>query len=136
MSALNRIDELERSVRMLVQAPTVPIYDPTNLPQDAVRGQIAVGSDASFNWFGGTNWHTQAGTPSATGNVPQDMIDGQIAIGTDGSFHWAFDGTWYSAAFQSSTVGNVPQDVLAGQIVIGTDGTLHWYDGTDWKTFA
>lgn len=131
-----RIDDAERLLQRNHNAPTVPVYDPSNMPQDAVVGQVAVGSDNSFNWFDGT-WHTEAGTPSNAGDVPQDLIDGQIAIGTDSTFHWCLGGTWFtSSAIQTSTLGSVPQDLVTGQIAIGTDGSFHWYDGTDWQTFA
>lgn len=136
MSILDRIDQMEQVINRMQQAPTVPIYDPASLPEDAVIGQVAVGSDNSFNWYDGSSWHTQAGTPSTTGNIPQDAVDGQIAIGTDGSFHWCISGTWYTAAFAASIVGNVPQDTVIGQIAIGSDGTFHWYDGTQWQSFS
>lgn len=132
---MQRIQELERIVQAHIPAPTVPIYDSADLPQDAVAGQVAIGTDNSFNWFGGTNWHTQAGSPSTVNAAPLDVLEGQIAIGTDGSFHWYVNGQWYSAAFQSSTIGASPQDPLAGQIAIGNDGSFHWYD-SNWHTFA
>lgn len=122
-----RLDKLESLMQSHQQAPTVPIYDPTDLPQDAVTGQIAIGSDSSFNWFDGTSWQTQAGVFSIVGNVPQDSVDGQIAIGTDGSFHWHLNGTWFTAAAQDSIEGHTPQDAIVGQVVIGTDGSLHWF---------
>lgn len=39
-----RIDELEKEVQRLRNnaAPTIPIYDSANFPQDAVEGQIAI----------------------------------------------------------------------------------------------
>lgn len=39
-----RIDELQKEVNRLKNnaAPTIPIYDSTNFPQDAVEGQIAI----------------------------------------------------------------------------------------------
>lgn len=39
-----RIDDLEREIQRLKanSSPTLPIYDSTNFPQDAVEGQIAI----------------------------------------------------------------------------------------------
>lgn len=39
-----RIERLERVVKELQnnQAPTIPIYDQTNWPQDAVEGQVVI----------------------------------------------------------------------------------------------
>lgn len=39
-----RIDALENEIRRLrnQNAPTVPIYDSNNFPQDAVEGQVAI----------------------------------------------------------------------------------------------
>jgi len=133
---LHRVDKAERLVRKLYNAPTVPIYDISSLPQDAVIGQVAIGSDNSFNWYDGS-WHTQAGTASIVGQVPQDSVDGQIVIGSDGSFHWCIGGTWYTDGngVQPSTTGDLPQDLVTGQVAIGTDGSFHWYDGANWQTF-
>lgn len=41
---LNRIAVLEKQVKKLQSnaAPTLPIYDSTNFPQDAVEGQVAI----------------------------------------------------------------------------------------------
>lgn len=124
----NRLSILEYRLRELKQnsSPTVPTYNPSSLPQDAVAGQIAVGTDNSFNWFDGSSWHTQAGTPSTVGDVPQDKVDGQIAIGAEGSFHWCVGGIWYTSGFVSSIIGDIPQDSVKGQIAIGSDGSFHW----------
>lgn len=53
-----RISDLERRVDQKFLAPTVPTYDSSNFPQDAVHGQIA--KDASHNaWVYGEDdtWH-------------------------------------------------------------------------------
>lgn len=41
---LERIAKLEKEVKRLQAnaAPTIPIYDSANFPQDAVEGQIAI----------------------------------------------------------------------------------------------
>jgi hypothetical protein len=133
---IDRVANAEQVVNRAMQAPTVPIYDPTNLPQDVVTAQVAVGTDYSFNWYDGSSWHTKAGALSVVGNIPQDAVDGQIVIGVDGSFHWFISGTWYTAMFAASTLGSVPQDTVLGQVAIGADGSFHWYDGTQWQTFS
>lgn len=40
-------------------APTVPIYDVSDFPQDAVEGQIAIGSDVSLWFFKNGSWQKQ-----------------------------------------------------------------------------
>jgi len=132
---IQRLHVLERAIKAHIAAPTVPIYNTSvPMPEDAVKGQVAIGSDNSFNWYGGTSWHTVAGIASVINASPQDVVEGQIAIGSDGSFHWYVNGQWYSAAFQDSIVSHSPQDVLKGQVAIGTDGSFHWHD-SNWHTF-
>jgi hypothetical protein len=124
----HRLRVLEENIERIQSAPTLPIYDPTNLQQDDVECQIAIGSDNSFMWFSSGVWHFQTGTPSTIGNVPQDIIEGQIAIGSDGSFHWYVNGAWFTGPYIVATPVNVPQDLLIGQVVIGTD-IFCWFIG-------
>lgn len=135
-----RLDYIERINLMRNTAPTVPIYNPSNMPQDPVLAQIAVGTDNSFNWFAPDNtWHTQAGSLATPGVMPQDQIDGQIVIGTDGGFYWHIT-NWYTAAFVDSIPGIVPQDPIEAQIVVGSNNGFHWYSKDlsltlKWRTF-
>jgi hypothetical protein len=97
------------------------------LPWDAVEGQVAIGTDGSFNWYSNGAWHGQPGTPVYIPTTPQDVVDGQVVIGQDGALYWYTDGQWYTAPFVPSTEVNPPQDVVAGQVAIGmSDDTFHW----------
>src|SRR5574338_440379 len=60
---IGRIEQLERHVGLArnVQRPTVPIYDNTDYPQDAVEGQIAVGLDDNLHFFKDGVWHDVGG---------------------------------------------------------------------------
>jgi hypothetical protein len=102
-------------------------------PQDSIKGQIAVGTDGSINWFNGTEWQTKVGIPSG-GNPPQDAVNGQIAIGSDHSLNWCVNDTWYGAPGTPAT-GNAPQDAVQGQLVLGV-GAPCWFDEGQWWTFA
>lgn len=64
--AHRRIAELERELNRIANnsAPTVPIYDPDHLPQDAVNGQVAVGTDTKLYWYSNNEWHHHSGVPS------------------------------------------------------------------------
>lgn len=44
----SRLVQVERKLGRLIAAPTFPIYDTTNTPNDAIAGQVAIGSDGSL----------------------------------------------------------------------------------------
>lgn len=130
----DRVDHAERNIYNTFKnaraAPTMPVYDFNDLPQDAVLAQVALSYDpvtgfAWFMWYDG-GWFFQPGFPSIVGHAPQDPVEGQIAVGNDGTFHWYINGGWYTSKWKLSGVGFVPQDVLLGQVAIGIDGTFHW----------
>lgn len=130
VSITDRVGRLERKVSSHNNAPTVPVYDFMDLPQDSVQAQVAVAYDpvtniAWFMWYDG-GWFFQPGFPSSVGHAPQDPVEGQIAIGNDGTFHWYINDGWWTSPWKGSNVGYVPQDVILGQVVIGVDGTFHW----------
>lgn len=54
---VNRVSRLEDLVKRQVNAPTLPKYDPTNPPQDAVEGQIHSGIDDQLYHFSNGLWH-------------------------------------------------------------------------------
>lgn len=58
--------ELERELNRVANnpMPTVPIYDPADLPQDAVNGQVAIGTDTKLYWYSNDAWHHHSGVPS------------------------------------------------------------------------
>lgn len=128
-----RLSSVERLVSAVVAAPTLPIYDPANPPQDAVDAQIFIGTDDSINWFDESTatWNTCASSDVVVGNIPQDVLEGQIVIGSDDSLCWYSNGLWHGVAPTLATVGNTPQDPLEGQIVIGMD-SLCWYSSGSW----
>ena len=65
----HRLVAVENKLHKVQVAPTFPIYDINDLPQDVVTGQIALGTDNSIGWFDGS-WHTYPGSPSFIGNMP------------------------------------------------------------------
>ena len=68
-----------------------------NPPQDAVEGQIVIGSDHSLNWFAQGKWYGKGGHHVDTVYVtfpPQDNVQGQLATGANGLF-WFDEGNWY-----------------------------------------
>jgi hypothetical protein len=129
----NRLKVVERDLDRKVDAPTFPVYDPTNLPQDAVNGQIALGTDGSFNWCIADVWHTQAGVLSTLGNIPQDAVEGQIVVGTNNSLNWYVNGLWYGGA-GALVAGNPPQDAVENQIALSTISPI-WYTNGSWYGF-
>jgi len=128
----NRLCVVERDLERVVAAPTYPIYDVSHLPQDDVKGQIALGKDNSINWYDGTTWNTKAGTLSG-GTAPQDAIPGQVAIGSDNSLNWYVNGAWYGAPGNMAS-GNPPQDAIQGQLVVGTN-SICWFVAGAWYGF-
>ena len=126
-----RLEMLEQHYQRAQVAPTFPIYDVANMPQDAVEAQIVIGTDDSINWFDGTNWQTNPGSAAAPNNVPQDPLEGQIVLGSDNSLCWYSNGNWHGVAGSLAT-GNPPQDSLEGQIALGVDNSLCWFVGGAW----
>ncbi len=86
-----KICKLERQVALLQNnsAPTVPIYDPANFPQDAVEGQIAIGSDDNLWKYVSGVW-SEAGGGGITVEWMQYSFDtGQtIASGSSAQLDW------------------------------------------------
>jgi len=128
---IDRIEKLERSVRSNSAAPTFPIYDPANPPQDAIDAQIFIGTDDSINWFDGTNWNTSAPSNVIVDAAPQDVIEGQIAVGSDCSLCWFSNGSWHGAPATLATVTATPQDVLECQLIVGSN-CIAWYCDGQW----
>jgi hypothetical protein len=64
-----QIDVLARRIERLQNnaAPTVPIYDPTNFPQDALEGQIALGTDDNA-------WKFWNGVWKQIGAIPDHIV--------------------------------------------------------------
>lgn len=126
--------QYENDLRLLIAAPTVPIYEITNLPQDAVECQLAIGSDDSLNWYSSGSWHTIADGGVTINSVPQDVVEGQIVVCLDGTgIAWFSNGNWHAAA-GTSTSGNPPQDAIEGQIAIGNSDNLCYYSNGQWYT--
>ena len=116
-------------------APTFPIYDITNPPQDALEAQVAIdGPTDSVAWFSSAAWFTQAPTGTPATDLPQDAVEGQFAIGSDTTFYWYSNGAWHNAA-GFATDGNPPQDFMDGQIVIGNADNFCYCVGQVWYTF-
>lgn len=130
-----RLILIERSVEEIIAAPTFPIYDPADLPQDAVDAQVFIGTDDSINWFDGTSWNTYAALDAVEGIIPQDLIEGQIVIGSDNSLCWYSNGIWHGVAGSLAT-GNPPQDAVEGQLVLGDIGNLCWFSNGNWYGVA
>lgn len=128
----HRLQYVERGIERIIAAPTFPIYDVDDLPQDAIKGQIVLGTDGSINWFDGT-WHTRIDNTSI-GSPPQDVVNGQIVIGLDNSLHWFVNDTWYGVA-GVSCIGNPPQDAINGQLAIG-NSCIVWFSNDDWYGFG
>lgn len=128
-----RFSVVERELEKIIAAPTFPIYDTSDLPDDVINGQIGIGTGGSINWFIDDIWNTAPGTLSTVGNLPQDVVEGQIAIGSDNSLNWFVNGNWYGIAGVPAS-GNPPQDAVDGQIAIG-NGSLVWYVGS-WYGFT
>lgn len=135
MILLHRIIALETEISRVMAAPTLPIYDPSNPPEDAVECQVFIGTDNSLNWYSSGSWHTKAGVLSTVNNTPQDVIEGQIVIGADDSLHWFVNGDWYTAVF-AATGGNPPQDAVIGQIAVGNSDNFCWYSNGSWYSLA
>jgi len=131
-----RLDKAELQLRRLISTLTIPVYDPSNMPQDAVEGQIAVGIDNSFNWFTNNSWHTQPGLPTVSINAPQEGINGEVVVTSDHGLAWYVNGAWYGSGGVPVSSGNPPQDSISGQIAIGNDGILCWHSRGTWYTFG
>jgi hypothetical protein len=130
-----RISHAEDSVRRIQAAPTVPIIDPTNQPQDPLDSQIVIGVDDSINWYDGASWNTHAASV-ISGTGPQDPLEGQVAIGSDNSLCWYSNAAWRGAAGQLAVAsGSLPQDPLEGQLVVGSNSII-WFSNGDWYGFA
>lgn len=128
-----RLRYVDDRLRGHVSAPTLPIYNSTNLPQDAVDGQLALTTDIEFAWYLNGIWQTQAGV-LANGNPPQNAINGQVAIGSDHSLCWFYEGNWYGCPGTIVT-GNPPHDAITGQIALGNTKPV-WHDEGDWYSFG
>lgn len=131
----SRLSIVEKKLRKIQTAPTVPIYSQFDLPEDAVTGQIAIGAYDTLNWFDGTRWWSQNPFEVIVGNVPQDVVEGQIVIGLDNiSICWYSNGAWHGQTGIIVVDANLPQDAIEGQIVIGSrdDGSLAWYSDGNW----
>jgi hypothetical protein len=126
----NRLSVVERDLNKMIAAPTFPIFDVNDLPQDVINGQIAICTDGSINWFLNDTWNTFVGSASTVGDIPQDVVEGQIVIGLDNSLNWFVNDTWYGVAGTAAS-GNPPQDALEGQIVLGVAG-LCWFINGQW----
>jgi hypothetical protein len=129
------INELDRRLdEFKTNGPTLPIYDPSNLPQDTVDGQIAIGIDDSFLWQYNGTWYTVAASPPSVSDFPQDAVEGQVAVGSDHHLYWYSNGAWHTAPFVELT-GNPPQDAISGQLAIGTN-TAAWHHEGVWYGFG
>lgn len=127
-----RLSVVERDLERGFAAPTFPIYDPANFPQNSLEGQIVVGVDKNLYCRSGGTWYSQTGV-LALGNPPPNAIPGQIVIGSDHSLNWFIDGQWYGVAGVLAS-GNPPQYAVDGQLVIGNAGNICWHIGGKWYT--
>jgi hypothetical protein len=128
-----RLQIVERDLDRKIAAPTFPVYDVDNLPDDVVNGQIVIGTDGSINWFADDAWNTKVGGLSTIGDVPQDVVEGQVVIGLDDSLNWFVNGSWYGVQGISAN-GNPPQDAVNGQIAIGNNSIV-WFSNDQWHGF-
>jgi len=127
-----RLSALEYMVHKPQTAPTFPIYNVTDLPQDAVDGQIAIGLDNSINWFSNNLWYSLIGEKSIVGDIPQDTVNGQIVIGLDNGLHWKIGDTWFGIpSSEIPVIGNPPQDAIEGQIVVN-GSSICWFSNSQW----
>lgn len=110
-----QIDVLARRIERLQNnaAPTVPIYDPTNFPQDAVEGQIALGTDDSaWKFFNGT-WK-KLGGGLAFDTYPQDgeWFYAKTTDETGSPFGYSF--YWDAASLDGSSEGTISMGIPGG----------------------
>jgi hypothetical protein len=82
-----RIVKLENEVKRLknVSAPTVPIYDPTNFPQDAINGQVAIGSDDTAWKYVNDAWSEIGGGGGLTAEWMQYSFDNGVTVAGGGA---------------------------------------------------
>lgn len=130
----HRLSDLERHANRYYSAPTFPIYDVNNFPQDSFDGQVAIGTDDSINWYSSGAWHTQAPTDPTIVHAPIDALEGQIVTSDDNSLCWFSNGAWHGGAGVVCT-GNPPIDPIDSQLALGND-ILCWRNGDNWFTFG
>lgn len=105
-----RVAKLENIVRRLQQndSPTIPSYDQTNFPQDAVYGQIAKDYNDHTMWVYGEDdsWH-QIGVPSGAEFISAPGVDNQTIGASGGS-------------------AKIQWDTASGEI--SSNSYIYWYD--------
>lgn len=131
----SKLRTVERDLNHEIQAPTFPIIEAFNLPQDAVEAQICLDDNANLCYYLNATWYEIVGSFSLPGILPQDLVEGQIAIGLDNSLNWYGRVNFSGTPIWQSVVGvpfyGGPQDVVNGQLALSSDRPV-WFSEDSW----